>query len=154
MLEALRTQSVGWGAFEVVAVDDGSSDDTRRRVEEFRRSGAIESLVYVRQENRGPAAARNAGLAAARGELVVFLGDDTVPAADFVERHVRYHEEHGGDGKLAVVGHTRWPAEMRTTPFMRFVGEAGPQFGYAQMARGRRCRIIGSIRRISPSPAG
>ena len=55
---------------EVVVVNDGSTDDTRATVTAF------PGVRYVEQENRGLSAARNAGLAVCRGELVVFLDAD------------------------------------------------------------------------------
>jgi GT2 family glycosyltransferase len=96
----------------------------------------VPRLRYLAQENRGPAAARNAGIAAAEGQWLVFLGDDTIPAADFLQQHLAYHERHNADGQLAVVGHTRWDRRLRITPFLRFAGEEGPQFGYAHMRPG------------------
>jgi len=56
---------------EVVLVDDGSTDN----LEERARSGPS-FLRYMRQENLGPAAARNAGIAAATGDLIAFLDLD------------------------------------------------------------------------------
>ena len=56
---------------EIIVVDDGSTDNTPALVASF---GA--AVLYVRQENRGLAAARNAGILAARGEIVGFLDAD------------------------------------------------------------------------------
>jgi len=58
--------------FEIVVVDDGSSDDPGRTVGEF----ADPRIVFVRQENKGGGAARNTGIAAARGRYVAFLDSD------------------------------------------------------------------------------
>jgi glycosyltransferase involved in cell wall biosynthesis/SAM-dependent methyltransferase len=55
---------------EIVVVDDGSEDDTPRV------AAAHPDVRYVRQENRGLAAARNAGMHASRGEYLVFLDAD------------------------------------------------------------------------------
>jgi len=58
--------------FEIVVVDDGSSDDPGRVVEAL----ADPRIVFVRQENRGGGAARNAGIDKARGRFVAFLDSD------------------------------------------------------------------------------
>jgi glycosyltransferase involved in cell wall biosynthesis len=59
------------GGFEVIAVDDGSTDSTPDILTHF--AGRI---IATRQENRGPAAARNAGVRMARGEYIAFLDAD------------------------------------------------------------------------------
>lgn len=58
--------------FEVLVCDDGSDDDTRRVVEELGAS----SIRYLHQDNRGVSAARNLGIAHARGHAVTFLDSD------------------------------------------------------------------------------
>src|SRR5438045_7898820 len=57
--------------YEVVAVDDGSTDET---VQVLRSYG--QQVRFFRQENKGPGAARNLGLTQARGEYVAFLDSD------------------------------------------------------------------------------
>jgi glycosyltransferase involved in cell wall biosynthesis len=60
---------------DVIVVDDGSVDASRAIAEEFAAAGALRVRV-LDQPNAGPAAARNRGLAIARGELVTFLDAD------------------------------------------------------------------------------
>lgn len=114
--------------FEVVVVDDGSRDGTGDWLE--KRRWSVPARV-LRQENRGPAAARNAGVAAAEGRWVAFLGDDTVPNRGWLAAHRRAHSERGDDPRLAVLGYTGWHPRMRLTPFLRYINEHGAQFGYA-----------------------
>lgn len=76
-LEACLAQS--WPNKEIIVVDDGSTDDTAAIAE-----GA--GVRCVRQENAGPAAARNRGAHEAAGELVAFTDADCVPEPDWVER--------------------------------------------------------------------
>ena len=65
------------GQFEIVVVDDGDDEGTRQVVADFLH---LIPLVYIPQPARsGPASARNAGAAAARGRYVVFIDDDCVP---------------------------------------------------------------------------
>jgi len=57
--------------YELIVVDDGSTDDTIALVRSYG-----EALVYIKQENRGPSAARNRGIEASRGKLIAFLDSD------------------------------------------------------------------------------
>jgi len=67
----------------------------------------------------------------ASGEILVFLGDDTVPEPGFLAAHDQAHRE-GNGGARAVLGYTGWDEErMSVTPFLVFLNEKGPQFGYA-----------------------
>ena len=59
--------------FEVIVVDDGSPEDLSQLADEYRTR-----ITFLRQENAGPSAARNRGVAAARGEYVAFLDSDDV----------------------------------------------------------------------------
>ncbi len=114
--------------FEVLVVDDGSSDGTAQWLADRRFQVPLRVL---RQANRGPAAARNAGVEAARGRLVAFLGDDTVPAPGWLATHREAHRRRDDRASLAVIGYTAWHPRLRLTPFLRYINEHGLQFGYA-----------------------
>jgi teichuronic acid biosynthesis glycosyltransferase TuaG len=60
--------------WELIIVDDGSSDNTRETIERF--SNSISKVKYYYQENQGQAKARNTGLNLAKGELIAFLDSD------------------------------------------------------------------------------
>lgn len=62
--------------FELIVVDDGSDDNTAEILSDYG------NIIYLYQENRGPAAARNRGISAARYELIAFLDSDDWFAAD------------------------------------------------------------------------
>jgi len=130
VLAALESQTVGREALEVIVVDDGSTDATEQSVRDFRRGSRLD-LAYQKQSNGGPGAARNAGIARARHPLLVFLGDDVIPGPRLVEEHLACHARHGASSDLAVVGYTTWAPSVKPSPFLRFIGEEGPQFNYA-----------------------
>jgi glycosyltransferase involved in cell wall biosynthesis len=77
LLASLRDQTLGRDSFEVIVVDDGSKDETPAVLAAEAAAGAL-SLRSVRGTGAGPTAARNAGIALARGGLVAFTDDDCV----------------------------------------------------------------------------
>lgn len=89
-LEALAGQTLAADQFEVVVVDDGSRDDTPAFLD---AAGARLPFVLRsgRQENRGPAAARNHGLRLAQAPLVTIINDDTLLAPAALAQHLRFH---------------------------------------------------------------
>ena len=93
-LASLRAQENA-PAFELIVVDNGSSDATP---EVARRHGA--AYVFVREPNRGKA--RNAGIARAGGEVIAFVDDDVVTPPHFLAAHAAAHD--GGIFPLAVSG--------------------------------------------------
>jgi glycosyltransferase involved in cell wall biosynthesis len=60
--------------FELIVVDDGSTDNTRKVVEEFQKGDS--RVKYFYKENGGPGSARNFGLKNAKGNFVIFLDSD------------------------------------------------------------------------------
>jgi glycosyltransferase involved in cell wall biosynthesis len=133
VLDALCDQTLRIENFEVVVIDDGSIDDTRRMVEYFK---PILPVCYAHQVSSGLAAGKNHGLALARGHIVVFLDDDDVPDSRLLEQHCLTHQEHPQEW-YAVLGFTGLSAELKKSPLMRFVTEVGGYlFSYPSITHG------------------
>lgn len=78
--------------YEVIVVDDGSTDDTRRRLQPY-----VERIRYFYQDNQGASAARNKGIEFARGEWIATLGSDDVWSPTKLERQFEAITALGGD---------------------------------------------------------
>ncbi|MBW3607465.1 MAG: glycosyltransferase family 2 protein [Actinobacteria bacterium] len=117
-------------AFEVLVVDDGSSDATVPTLRSLAERSPL-SVSLLEQGSRGPAAARNSGIAAARGAVCLFIGDDTWPRADLVERHAARHRRRP-EPQAALLGHVEWASESAPSPFMGWLN-SGIQFDFDQI---------------------
>jgi glycosyltransferase involved in cell wall biosynthesis len=80
--------------YEVIVINDGSSD-TEQLEQVLKRYPS--HLRYIKQENQGAAAARNAGLRAARGELIAFLDADDTWVPTFLEKQLELINRTGAD---------------------------------------------------------
>jgi glycosyltransferase involved in cell wall biosynthesis len=95
VLEACFDQTVTETAYEVVLVDDGSTDETQSVIETARGRAPC-AFTVVTQANAGLARARNAGIARATGKRIAFIDDDVLPLPTFVEEHLRTADRHPG----------------------------------------------------------
>jgi GT2 family glycosyltransferase/glycosyltransferase involved in cell wall biosynthesis len=126
-LEALERQSVLPQEFEVVVVDDGSTDGTEAALRD--RSFPF-ALQFHRQANEGPGAARNLAISHAAGELLLFIGDDILADERLLEHHLLGHAQRPDPGD-AILGHIAWPPWMESTAVMDYVcGASSLQFAY------------------------
>ncbi|HBY18789.1 MAG: hypothetical protein XE04_0746 [Marinimicrobia bacterium 46_43] len=77
LLLSLRDQIFPPGDFEVLIVDDGSTDKTQEFVESFSQETSL-NLRFIRQDHQGPGAARNLGMKHARGKYFIFVDSDCI----------------------------------------------------------------------------
>ena len=92
--------------FDVVVVSDGSTDGTVEMVSSMTTSYR---LRVIEQENAGPAAARNLGVASTSAPLILFIDDDVVPEPGCIAAHVSHHER---TSDLVVIGPMLTPAML------------------------------------------
>jgi len=134
-LDTLQAQEEGDANLEVVVVDNGSSDGTLAQVR-AREGGEGLPIRLLEQPEGGPAAARNAGAAAASGEILLFLGDDTEPEGKgLLLAHLALHKARP-ESTYGVLGKITWTPRAPVTPFMRWLENGGPQFHYCDLNPG------------------
>ena len=110
VVKAMRSaQAQTYPRTQIIVVDDGSCDDTARRVAE------MSDVEYYYQAHRGQGAARNHGLRIAAGEFIASLDSDDLWDADFLSRSVECLEEFALDfvftNWVKVRGHQTLPSE-------------------------------------------
>jgi GT2 family glycosyltransferase len=138
VLDGLGQQTVGTDVFEVVVVADEAEPDI----------GEVENAIGERPfpirllvgSVPGASANRNKVLDTARGPLILFIDNDTIPCETLVEEHLQWHDRWP-DENVGILGRVRWATELQVTPFMRwlessmlfdFVGIRGDDAGWGR----------------------
>ncbi|MEG4960650.1 MULTISPECIES: glycosyltransferase [unclassified Microcoleus] len=108
-LKSLVNQTLGRSDYEVVVVDDGSSDDTFQVVKSFENQINIK---YVYQTDRGyrVSSARNLGIRVADGKFCMFIDSGIIVKSDCLAQHLNGH--HQQNNEVAIIGYTYgWGAD-------------------------------------------
>lgn len=87
--------------FEIIIIDDGSTDKTKVIVNTFIKKFKI---IYFYQHNQGRAIARNKALELATGDYLIFCDDDRIPHEKFIEEHLKILEK---EEKVVTVGNKK-----------------------------------------------
>jgi glycosyltransferase involved in cell wall biosynthesis len=119
-IDRIESQTVSSENYEVIVVDNASTDDTRLVLEA--KSGKYSNLKVLFQPKPGAAATRNAGLREAVGDIVLFIDNDIIADPDLIEKHLEYH---GRSSRLGVIGNVITPWYDSVDPFLRYLRHRG-----------------------------
>jgi GT2 family glycosyltransferase len=126
VMEAYRRQTAPRSSFEIIVVNGGARTDVQAKVQ--RASGNMFVRV-IEIELRGRAAANNAGVRAARSDLIAFMADDFVPCTTLVRAHIDFHRH--ASARAIGIGPAFFADELREDPFRRWLEDSGLLFGIA-----------------------
>jgi glycosyltransferase involved in cell wall biosynthesis len=129
VLDAFCCQRGDLPEWELLVIDDGSSDNTAETVQSF---AAHLPVRYLFQSQSGVSKARNRGLTEAIGRVVLFLDDDVIPEPHLAVEHTRFHREFP-QAEHALLGYVTWDPTLPITPFMRWYGEFGGLFAFSRL---------------------
>ena len=133
-LASLLDQTLSKDEFEVVVIDDGSTDNT---YEVCSRYASLLDLRYSFQENSGLAEGKNHALKLAQSPIVVFMDDDDITDRRLLEQHMSTHVMYP-DWNIAVLGFTDLHPDIATLPIMHFVTQVGCYlFNYPRLTDGQ-----------------
>lgn len=119
-IDRIEQQTVGRDKYEVLVVDNNSSDHTQSVLTQ--KSAAYPNLRYFKQPKPGAAATRNVGIREATGDIVLFIDDDISAQPELIQRHLEYHEQNP---ESAVIGTVVAPWENSSDPFLRYLRDRG-----------------------------
>ncbi len=128
MLCGLQDQDIGKDEFEVIIINDGSTDDTEEVVKQFEDKINIK---FIFEENSGQATARNKGIAIAQNEIILFLDDDILVGPDLVRLHV---EEHSKNSNSIVLGKINLVPASNFDEVAKIIDSEGYQQAFCKIA--------------------
>lgn len=132
LVDQVLVQDLDGARAELIIVDDGSPEPVEPSITHA-ISPAPFAVNLLRRENGGPAAARNYGAAAARGELLLFIDDDISIPCDLIRQHLTVQRECG---PALVNCALDWRIEAEPEPFARWYRQRTADWGRSRIENG------------------
>lgn len=130
---------------EVIIVDDGSTDETANMCDRYAERDP--SVIVIHQPNKGPAAARNAGLAKAKGEFILFLDSDDSLERTAVDELVNSLREFKADLAISNFSRVLSPSEKKVNlaypPFYELRRHDLVKYTFSYLQAPNKCPLFG-----------
>ena len=118
--------------FEVLVVEDGGRD-SEDLVRNFKKSLKVR---YFSQDKKGQGAARNLAIEEARGDVLVFIGDDIWVSENFLQEHLTFHSENKELNQVCI-GLTNFHPDLQNS-FLRWLENYGFQFDFYRLIKKKK----------------
>jgi glycosyltransferase involved in cell wall biosynthesis len=115
-IDCIEGQTVSREQYEVIVIDNDSTDDTRNVLEQ--KSKIYRNLKCGIQEKPGAAATRNAGLRRANGQVILFVDDDVQAEPTLIQAHIDGHRKNPN---ASMIGAVSMPWGATSDPFLRYL---------------------------------
>ena len=132
-LTSLYCQTAGLNEFEVIIVDNNSTDNTKEVYAQWSQTNTNGQFTFISESKQGASFARNTGAAIAKGEWVCFMDDDAVATANYVEnifKHIQNKPDAVGFGGRIIPKYI--PSEPKWMSY--YVSSLVGNFDYAPTA--------------------
>ena len=110
LMASLKNQNCSTECFEVIIINDQSTDDTMAYLESLETAFA---LNIIDQKHSGRSGTRNRGLMNAKNDVIIFVDDDLILSPDFISEHLKIHE----NGECVVHG------KIANLPYLKFFAD-------------------------------
>ncbi len=131
LLESVAKNDLAKSAYEIVLVDNNSTDNTREICEVFAKAHKDVQFRYVLEPEQGLSAARNKGIKEAKGDVIVYIDDDALVDTDYLRTYAEWFEAHpetmACGGPIEPLYETKEPSWM--TPYTKALLTAWMNYG-------------------------
>jgi len=118
-LESIGQQTLSPDRFEVLIINDSSSEEYHSHLQELAKAQKF-NVKVIKNRSKGPASARNYGVELSKGKIILFLNDDVILNEIHLQEHLKVHSENEN---VAVRGKTIWHPDCLSTNLMKWLSK-------------------------------
>jgi GT2 family glycosyltransferase/glycosyltransferase involved in cell wall biosynthesis len=125
-LKSLTEQTISKNEFEVIVINDGSTDNTIELCNKFKSRLTLKCFTI---ENSGISSAKNLGLFSSAAPICFFFDDDDVAHKNLLKEHIAYHQKYPEEN-VAILGYTTWSSKINVSYLMHYITDIGYNLFY------------------------